>query len=462
MSINPEIIEKSSTTKHEETSMSTESKIKALESEIFQLKRQLQQAGQQSSSDDHSVAISKSSFGTESKKAMETKGEGDKSNEKDKSMVHVRMLDAENFITDWNALGPLPPPPDHELRSPIVSELLSQWTTDKSTQGSLISWMDKVMEGEDPEMIQPLQISSLNHEIREGFVMHILPLLLRRSDIHVELSSRAHRHTSYDISVSIKKSHQEGVPITSGELLNSSMAQSPHMMAFKLSGSYDWLETEHTPSIKQEHNLNSGETISVTHSATTAQISNNLQGSQLNLLAKQHPASSKKMVQDEDAQKETPQSIVSGALSAVGGLLGRRKTQHSSNRKNEGNSNISPPLNVQISEDSSSSQAATNEDDQPYHRVVSAPPGKIGITFVQYRGHAMISDVLQDSPLLGWVFPSDILIAIDEIPCSGMRVVEIVKLLTARKERQRALRLISSHAMTELLITQESGALIDG
>ena len=171
-------------------------------------------------------------------------------------------------------------------------------------------------------------------------------------------------------------------------------------------------------------------------------------------------------MEDEDTQKETPQSIVSGALNAVGGLLGRRKAQQPTNRKNEGqvpnSSNISPLLNTEKSEDSSSSRAATNEDDQPYHRVVSAPPGKIGITFVQYRGHAMISDVLQGSPLLGWVFPSDILIAIDEIPCSGMRVVEIVKLLTARKERQRALRLISSHAMTELLITQESGALIDG
>ena len=452
--------------KQEETSTSAESKIIALENEIVQLKRLLQKAGQQSSSDNHSESLSKSSLGTESKKSMESKGEGNKSNEEDKSMVHVRMLDAENFVTDWNALGPLPPPPDHELRSPIVTELLSQWTTDKSTQGLLISWMDKVMEGEDPETIQPLQISSLNHEIREGFVMHILPILLRRSDIHVEVSSRAHRHTSYDISVSIKKSNQEGVSITSGDLLNASMAQSPHMMAFKLSGSYDWLETEHTPNIKKEHNFNSSETMSATHSATTAQISNNLQRSQLNKLAKQNPASSRKMMEDEDTQKETPQSIVSGALNAVGGLLGRRKAQQPTNRKNEGqvpnSSNISPLLNTEKSEDSSSSRAATNEDDQPYHRVVSAPPGKIGITFVQYRGHAMISDVLQGSPLLGWVFPSDILIAIDEIPCSGMRVVEIVKLLTARKERQRALRLISSHAMTELLITQESGALIDG
>jgi hypothetical protein len=84
--------------------------------------------------------------------------------------------------------------------------------------------------------------------------------------------------------------------------------------------------------------------------------------------------------------------------------------------------------------------------------------GKIGIELVQYRGHAMISFVSPDSPLVGWIFPTDILVAIDELPVSGLRVRDIVKILTERADsRQRSLRLISSHAMTEL--TQ--GASID-
>ena len=70
---------------------------------------------------------------------------------------------------------------------------------------------------------------------------------------------------------------------------------------------------------------------------------------------------------------------------------------------------------------------------------------EIGLTFVQYRGHAVISDVQNSSPVFGWVFPNDILIAIDEVPVSGMRVQDIVKVLTTRKDRQRALRVISSH-----------------
>ena len=50
------------------------------------------------------------------------------------------------------------------------------------------------------------------------------------------------------------------------------------------------------------------------------------------------------------------------------------------------------------------SQQQHNEE-EPYHRVVSAPPGRIGMTFVEFRGHAMVSDVAADSPLAGWVFP---------------------------------------------------------
>ena len=88
-----------------------------------------------------------------------------------------------------------------------------------------------------------------------------------------------------------------------------------------------------------------------------------------------------------------------------------------------------------------------------YHRVVSAPPGRIGVTFVDYRGHCMVSDVNHDSPLIGWIFPSDVLIAIDHIPVSGLPIRDIIKLLKDRDHNsQRALRVISSHAMNELTL----------
>jgi C-terminal processing protease CtpA/Prc len=89
--------------------------------------------------------------------------------------------------------------------------------------------------------------------------------------------------------------------------------------------------------------------------------------------------------------------------------------------------------------------------DHPYHRLVSAPPGKIGLTFIEHRGHCMVSNVSGSSPLAGWVHPSDILIAIDDTPVSGLRTREIVNILTAKKERRRDLRMISSHDMNELI-----------
>jgi C-terminal processing protease CtpA/Prc len=88
----------------------------------------------------------------------------------------------------------------------------------------------------------------------------------------------------------------------------------------------------------------------------------------------------------------------------------------------------------------------------PFHRVVLAPSGRIGVTFVEYRGHCMVSEVAANSPLEGWIFPSDVLIAIDELAVSGMRVRDIIKILKERTERQRALRVISSHAMNEFAL----------
>jgi len=123
-------------------------------------------------------------------------------------MVHVHMLNGENFVTEWDELTPpLPPPPDHGLRSPIVFDLLSQWTKDTQLQTELMLWMEDVLDGNNntsTNMIPPLELSNLDHQARDGFTMHILPLLLRRPDIHVQVNTRAHRQTSYDLSVHIQ------------------------------------------------------------------------------------------------------------------------------------------------------------------------------------------------------------------------------------------------------------------
>ena len=69
----------------------------------------------------------------------------DSSCNKAQSTVNVRMLDGDNFETHWGALvPPLPGPPDHELRSPIVAAELQAWTNDSVLHRSLFAWMESI------------------------------------------------------------------------------------------------------------------------------------------------------------------------------------------------------------------------------------------------------------------------------------------------------------------------------
>ena len=480
----------------------------------------------------------------------------------DEKTINVRMLDAENFVTEWDSLAqPLPPPPDHGLRSPIVDALLLQWTSDSSMHDSLLAWMDQVMEGKNPNEIPPLQIASLDHQVRDGFAMHVLPLLLRRSDINVEVTTRAHRTTTYDIAVVVTSSTISGEkyyserddPILSkhSESAMRGMASSKQMMAFKASsGAHDRGIDGRETSMKDAHSFGRGMTgfwrsnasendnVSATSTSLTSPVSNRNNSNignnigtrgyrseekqqniydqsrnQINYNAHHNsnpPSSGFSVGSHEESigsnliganshrnlQSNAGPGIMSAIGGAFGGLLGRSKkptsatSNHQRNRSGDNedydhtwnkdkervnnmnyssfksgtqqsnNAGFRQPQSLspagsshpsQSHNQSHSSIASQVDDyDHPYHRVVSAPSGRIGVTFVQFRGHAMVSDISPDSPLSGWVFPSDILIAIDEVPVSGMRVRDIVKLLTTRKERQRALRMISTHAMEEL------------
>ena len=95
-------------------------------------------------------------------------------------------------------------------------------------------------------------------------------------------------------------------------------------------------------------------------------------------------------------------------------------------------------------------ESSVDETKKPYHRIFSEKKKKIGISFVEYRGHAMVSSVADESPLVGWVFPSDVLVAIDDVPVSGLRTREIVKLLTNKIKQQRNLRLVSAVSMNPI------------
>ena len=410
----------------------------------------------------------------------------------DERMVNVKMLDAENFSTDWEELSPgLPPPPDHDLRSPIVAALLQQWTSDPAKHDSLISWMERSMREIDPEMIPPLTLSSLDYQSRDGFAMHVLPILLKRSDIHLDVKTRLHRRTTYDMAVTVTRATSLAIRAHHDETPIQHHSTTSHMMTCKattIGGSLldESMATEiggtrgrvlnylRTGSFAQASDIGNG---SVSHSTVTTHITN---ASKLKSrlpppsLSTSQPSQTRDSLQyfpggdslcDEasvgssmtgtSSQKNGHQSgLINAFGNTFGGFLSRRhKTPSHHSLSSEDSPPTEPALLRQFPYGSTHQEGS---DEQPYHRVVSAPPGRIGVTFVQYRGHAMVSDVAPESPLSGWVFPGDILIAIDEVPVSGMRVRDIVKLLTARKERQRALRVISSHAMNEFTLNQSA------
>jgi len=437
----------------------------------------------------------------------------------DHRTVNVRMLDGENFVTDWNDLNTLSPPPDHGLQSPIVRAVLEQWTQDRSLHESLLSWIEEVMKGNDLEGLPPLTISSLDHQVRDGFSMHVLPHLLRRADIHVSIKTRAHRQTTYDMSVTVSQKDEFMVGLSEVPISSSLSSVQPQgeilpQQQFSLLDRRD-SQSQNEDEWAQRSELKPICTESVAHSAVTETITNlthvpqnqtphtpiqsyHNMSSQLRSCsgsADTFDASLHYRQREYEQQQVLPSSsgtIMSALGGALSGLLSRNKCATPGRVQpqnqycpmtpaDDRESSNMLPASLRAQMDLTSSpvpgssgyhrvgnletavSAAIHDQQQqedllqPYHRVVSAPPGRIGVTFVEFRGHAMVSDVATDSPLAGWVFPSDILIAVDEIPVSGMRVRDIVKILSTRKDRQRAMRVISSHAMNEFTMMNQVG-----
>ncbi|KAL3778575.1 hypothetical protein ACHAW5_007030 [Stephanodiscus triporus] len=422
-----------------------------------------------------------------------------KSNSSDRKMINVRMIDGENFSTEWSDLVDLPPPPDHALHSPIVDAVLREWSDNNETRSALMGWLEDILNG--PKLVHSvpsLKLTGLDHQTRDGFVMHVLPLLLHRKDIHVHLTSRAHRKTSYDIAVQVTptsfgvQKHERLSDSASDDVESrpGKFSSKHHLMAFQATknGSHSIKENidvskspipflpvpfmERSVSGLARSFSNAG-SIST---AVTTPISNltPTRGTHMARMTDRYTSLSAELktvdfpvyrdeyamsavaspslgddlsvgssAVDDDNKESQRQSGIIGSISGALGLLSRRKASPVENES----LGASPRFHTSMVQ---TPKRNSSEDEHSYHRIVSAPPGKIGISFVEYRGHAMVSNVSEDSPLVGWVFPSDVLIAIDDIPVSGLRTRDIVKLLTNRVKQQRNLRMVSAVAMNEL------------
>jgi hypothetical protein len=457
-------------------------------------------------------------------------------------------MDADNFETQWSELVPsLPPPPDHGLKSPIVETVMEAWTLDTGLHKSLYEWIELVLSGTSPDDIPPLAISNLESQVRDGLVMHVLPLLHRRADVRVEVQTRTLRRTTYDLAVSIESTStplmdipvrrrnwenlalqsDAGASVTHSSVTalmdNQSRRAARVASAFRARGdpisevdNYYGPESpdqrQSTPGLVQRDDkltapANSGfsydemtEDLSANGSSHTPGLMSAL-GDAIGGLMLRRPTpreaaspamatvvgshlseaerfraalqseekKSKQHKGGNDASSLASLTVTTATETDVDGM--NSITPKASNHHNPDGSLSStkpsammtpfrsPPLITRTPSNDTyddeegytdhAQQQQQDVADQSYHRVVSAPPGRIGVTFVEFRGHAMVSDVATDSPLSGWMFPSDILIAIDELPVSGMRVRDIIQILRERVDNQRALRVISCHAMDD-------------
>jgi hypothetical protein len=367
--------------------------------------------------------------------------------------VNVRMLDGENFITDWTPMEPLSAPPEHDLRSPIVTAVLDAWTGDERLHTSLLSWMDQVISGHDPESIPPLTLSSLDHQARDGFALHVLPLLLLRPDVRVGVKTRAQRQTSYDLSVAVDSIENRDVYFQQREQDLERTSGTSDVGSFAANSSATTAVASNT--IRRSVNINAEE-----FGRDESYVSRHSHSTSAGIVSSRF--SYDEVTEDISSSDDHSPGLISTLGGALGGLLTRRKDTagleslpHNGPHGTMQTIFESPPSASLVAESVRLAEG-DSDDDQPFHRIVSAPAGRIGVTFVEYRGHCMVSDVSPDSPLTGWIFPSDVLIAIDELPVSGMRIRDIIKVLKDRSDRQRAMRVISSHAANELTVKADS------
>eukprot|EP00977_Amphora_coffeiformis_P005460 scaffold1162_cov170-Amphora_coffeaeformis.AAC.18 len=420
--------------------------------------------------------------------------------------------DEENFETEWTDLvPPLPPPPDHGLKSPIVQAVLEAWTPDSDLHESLMAWMETVVGGASPHDIPPLAISNLDTEVRDGLIMHVLPLLLRRADIRVDVQTRTLRRTTYDVAVSVETSStplmelplrkrnwenlsarsEAGASVTNSSITalagNHALRGAPasafreHYVTVDTDEDQVYRQRGHpTPDHIFPYPLIREEALPANTGFSYDEMTENLTADGLShhagLMSTLGGALGGLML-----RRPSPREAASPAAAVVGSHFpeaDRYRMDHqyaevSASHKDDADRTPTAANHagqpVQHQNRFTAEGPETEEEhlqhhheqliednDQPYHRVVSAPPGRIGVTFVEYRGHAMVSKVATDSPLTGWMFPSDILIAIDELPVSGMRVRDIIQILRERVDRQRSLRIISRHSMDEFAALNSS------
>jgi len=100
----------------------------------------------------------------------------------DAKMIRVEILNTDNLVKDWS-VDNFPPPPDHNLRCPIVNFVLNQWSPDPGARNEVLRWVERVL-------TRPRSEHKTNNELLSDDLNVMLPLeiskSLKKKDVRVE------------------------------------------------------------------------------------------------------------------------------------------------------------------------------------------------------------------------------------------------------------------------------------
>lgn len=100
----------------------------------------------------------------------------------EKAGDHITDIDPApiNYVMWTEYLEECTAPPD-DMRSPVIAYLLSNWTSDTNKAMYLVAWAECLGDSLPPGFPMGLQVVGLNPEVRDGFLMLIIPIMRRIS-----------------------------------------------------------------------------------------------------------------------------------------------------------------------------------------------------------------------------------------------------------------------------------------
>ena len=388
------------------------------------------------------------------------------------------------------------PPPNHALDSPVVAAVLDQWSDSDETRSALLHWFEATLGSGDENSaasssVPPsLRVSGVDSNVRDGFLTHIVPLLLRNGDLDVRLATRATRRTTYDIAVEVApRTGKRPSPGSAGRAGGMAFRASRSGMATNGDESGELTEGRLRSMLNLQgpggmlHDLvRTGSGVGSVATAATTPVSNRspakaklpagfpgssnkrdgpgaqragggdasfprdypltkiMSNASTSLIDDDEEASDEWIAeealapaQDDGPERQQQRGLVSRAL---GGIMSMRRPAGTT------------PAATRDDYRTPSASSCRRRGRHPrprYERVVAAPPGRVGITLVEGEdGRATVSAVSDSSPLSGWIFPSDVLAAVDGVSVDGLRLRDVVGMLAAGGGRHRNLHLVSS------------------